>query len=275
MLDVNDPAQRRTAGNFLGWLLAPGAQGRAAAMARQLGVMYVIYNRKIWAAYSPGWRGYTGSSPHTDHIHVSLSWNGARGTTSFWRGRVSPIDRGTCAFFSGNPAVAATPKARTSPCPAPAPSPRGSSRKFGWLGNTGEHVRVGAAAARHPGVGHSGSATRQRLLGYRLGHDLPRTGALDDPTWAGLDPGTRSQTAPRWTPAEAADWALAQGSPTLHRSSAGTAAYALQVALRMPDRLRTGFVGQRTSRAVVRFRERHNLVPKPLVTEQVWELLDA
>jgi len=37
-------------------------------------VKYVIYNRKIWskAKSSQGWRDYTGSDPHTGHVHVSV-----------------------------------------------------------------------------------------------------------------------------------------------------------------------------------------------------------
>lgn len=65
-------------------------------MANRLGVMYVIHNRKIWSSYSPGWRDYTGYEPHTSHIHISLSWNGARAHTSFWTGRVWPADYDTC-----------------------------------------------------------------------------------------------------------------------------------------------------------------------------------
>jgi hypothetical protein len=35
-----------------------------------LDVAEVIYNRRIWTR-SEGWRTYSGSNPHTDHIHVS------------------------------------------------------------------------------------------------------------------------------------------------------------------------------------------------------------
>lgn len=37
-------------------------------------VKYVIYNRQIWSAKS-GWkpRRYTGSNPHTSHVHVSVT----------------------------------------------------------------------------------------------------------------------------------------------------------------------------------------------------------
>jgi hypothetical protein len=63
-------------------------------MARRLGVMYIIYNRRIWASYraEEGWRPYVGASPHTDHIHFSFSWAGARKQTSYWDG--TPVTYG-------------------------------------------------------------------------------------------------------------------------------------------------------------------------------------
>lgn len=55
-------------------------------LARRAGIMYMIYNRRMWRAYEPrGWSPYTGPNPHTDHIHFSFSWDGARGLTSFYR----------------------------------------------------------------------------------------------------------------------------------------------------------------------------------------------
>lgn len=42
--------------------------------AQRLGVNYVIWNRKIWspARDREGWRPYTLSNPHTDHVHISF-----------------------------------------------------------------------------------------------------------------------------------------------------------------------------------------------------------
>ena len=54
------------------------------ANSRELGVQLVIYRRKAWSGRYPhsGWRNYTGSNPHTDHLHVELSWNAARTLTT-------------------------------------------------------------------------------------------------------------------------------------------------------------------------------------------------
>jgi hypothetical protein len=264
-VNVGDPQERRVAADFLAWLTA-----RDGAMARRLGVMYVIYNRKIWSGWRDGWENYTGYSPHTDHVHISLSWNGARGHTSFWTGRVWRTDVGTCTYFANQPAVVATRKPRTNPCPAPAPTPRGSTQPTAWLGGGGGHVATARRLLGLPAGTVLDRPTRLRILKWQARHDLPRTGALDKPTWASLQPSTRQLYVPRWTPAEAASWGRAQGSPVLHPASAGTAVYALQTALRMPSRLRTGFLGSRTKTALVAFRRNHGLGTDPSTNDAVW-----
>lgn len=79
--------------DLMTWLLAPDELGNAAAMARRLGVMYVIWDSRVWKSYqaAKGWQPYSGASPHTDHVHLSFSWAGALGETSYWTGRVAPV----------------------------------------------------------------------------------------------------------------------------------------------------------------------------------------
>lgn len=88
MLSSTNPDQKAIADSVVAWLVAPDAQGRPGAMARRFGIMYIIWNRKQWRAYDMGrgWADYHGSSPHTDHIHFSFTWNGAMGKTSWWTG---------------------------------------------------------------------------------------------------------------------------------------------------------------------------------------------
>lgn len=66
-----------TADRFLRWLLASDAKGRPHARARRAGVMYMIYNRRMWRSYGPNafkWMPIPATSnPHTDHIHLSFS----------------------------------------------------------------------------------------------------------------------------------------------------------------------------------------------------------
>ena len=79
---------------LLSWLLKTDQYGNTAAMARRFGIMYMIWNHKIWKAYDPRWQAYSGASAHTDHVHFSFGWNGARKWTSYWDGTVAPIDFG-------------------------------------------------------------------------------------------------------------------------------------------------------------------------------------
>ncbi|HEV2888791.1 MAG TPA: hypothetical protein VGX28_00285 [Frankiaceae bacterium] len=75
------------------WLFATDKYGNKHAMARRLGIQYIIWNRQIWGSYSAsqGWRAYTGASPHTDHVHFSFSWPGANKVTSYWDGTVADV----------------------------------------------------------------------------------------------------------------------------------------------------------------------------------------
>lgn len=50
---------------------------------------YLIHDRRIWrdpeghSAAEAGWHDYTGSNPHTDHIHLSV-WDAAHTSTGPW-----------------------------------------------------------------------------------------------------------------------------------------------------------------------------------------------
>jgi hypothetical protein len=83
---VTDEQDTRAVSQVIGWLLATDEHGEPYAMARRLGVMYIIFNHSIWRAYAPeqGWVGYTGPNPHTDHVHFSFDRAGGLGDTSFW-----------------------------------------------------------------------------------------------------------------------------------------------------------------------------------------------
>jgi hypothetical protein len=97
MLSVDRAKERAVAEDFIDWLLDEGPDGEDAYNARRLGVMYVIWNRRIWSASraEDGWLPYRGPNPHTDHVHVSLTWSGAMKRTSFWTGEVADVGRGS------------------------------------------------------------------------------------------------------------------------------------------------------------------------------------
>lgn len=92
-VSTGDPVQAEQVEDFQAWLLAPDEFGNPGAMARRLGVMYIIWDTRIWKSYqaSRGWQPYTGASPHTDHVHISFSWAGALGATSYWTGQVATV----------------------------------------------------------------------------------------------------------------------------------------------------------------------------------------
>lgn len=50
----------------------------------ELGVQCVIWNRRIWSGSYPtaGWRAYTGTNAHVDHVHVELSKAAAQSLTA-------------------------------------------------------------------------------------------------------------------------------------------------------------------------------------------------
>jgi hypothetical protein len=86
--DATDSAQKADADALLAWLLATDQYGNKDALARRLGINYIIWNKRMWRAYNPsaGWQPYTkpGGDPHTSHIHFSFGWPGARKQTSWW-----------------------------------------------------------------------------------------------------------------------------------------------------------------------------------------------
>jgi hypothetical protein len=70
----------------LHWLFATDVNCNAYANARRLGIMYVIWNRRMFRMYDAdrGWAPYSGASPHTDHVHFSLTRAGGNKRTSYW-----------------------------------------------------------------------------------------------------------------------------------------------------------------------------------------------
>ncbi len=112
-VSASSPRDRRSVQSLMTWLLKTDRFGNRYAMARRLGIQYMIWNRRIWGSYaaSSGWRRYTGANPHTDHVHFSLSWSGARKNSSFWRPR---------GFTSPPPS---RPDRPTPPAPQPDPRP--------------------------------------------------------------------------------------------------------------------------------------------------------
>lgn len=100
MINSKIPEQKAQAESFLQWLLATDENGNEFAMARRLGVMYIGWGDEIWESYTQRWTELKGCYStqqssydtycHRDHIHISFSWDGAAGQTSFWGGDPTP-----------------------------------------------------------------------------------------------------------------------------------------------------------------------------------------
>jgi hypothetical protein len=92
-VNITRPAEKAMADAFIAKLLATDEYGNKYALARRMGIMYLIWDNHIWGSYraSEGWRDYHGASTHRDHIHISMSWAGALGRTSFWSGNVIDV----------------------------------------------------------------------------------------------------------------------------------------------------------------------------------------
>ncbi len=90
---------------FLKLALATDRYGNRDAIARRLGIMYIIWNDRIYSAsngfVAQPYRNHgCPSGPlskcsttlrHIDHMHISLGWSGARAITSFWDGTVAGV----------------------------------------------------------------------------------------------------------------------------------------------------------------------------------------
>ncbi len=96
ILDPRVEADQALAAALLDEILAPDDTGEPHALARRMGIMYVIWDDRMYAAYdgfepkrylSSGCRTRRTCSPtlrHRDHMHISLTRKGARGKTSWY-----------------------------------------------------------------------------------------------------------------------------------------------------------------------------------------------
>ena len=98
--DATTKAGRANAQRFLDKIFKTDKDGNAHALARRMGIMYVIWNDRMYSAWdqfepepylSSGCKSKKKCSKtlrHRDHVHISLSMAGAKGRTSWYAGRV-------------------------------------------------------------------------------------------------------------------------------------------------------------------------------------------
>ena len=270
MVDVKVVKEKAAAADFIAWATADDGRN-----ARRLGIMYIIYNKKIWSIYrvKDGWRT---SSGHTDHVHISLSWAGARGNTSFWTGKVAGEDYGPCAVFHKlRGALRAAP--RTTPCPALVPLVKTSARGDRVFGDKGSSTVK--AAQKVLGVKQTGNVdttTWKAILAYQKDNELRQTGVLDQATWASIQPSSvKTDAVSGYTRAKAIDWGLDRGSATLKPVTFGKDVAILQIALGMPARQQNGVFADVTEAKVKKLQADHDLKQDGIMGAAEWKALAA
>jgi peptidoglycan hydrolase-like protein with peptidoglycan-binding domain len=182
-VSYSNATHRANVNDVFHWLFATDAQGNKAAMARRLGLMYIIWNNQIWKAYQldRGWQAYNGSDPHTGHVHFSFGWAGAHQATSYWTNKVAPIDYGP----SGPPKTAPiTPI--TSPDNLPVITQYGSTTL--QSGSTGAAVKVVQTALRLTPDGTYGASTKTAVADFQNAQQMSVTGVFGPLDWKALFP---------------------------------------------------------------------------------------
>ncbi len=106
LLDATDPTDQALAAALLDELFAPDDLGQTHALARRMGIMYIIWDDTMYASYdgfaakrylSSGCRTKRRCSPtlrHRDHMHISLTRQGAKGVTSWYFAQPVPTPAG-------------------------------------------------------------------------------------------------------------------------------------------------------------------------------------
>jgi hypothetical protein len=101
--DATDPAQAATVNDLFAWLLATDGHGNTHAVARRMGIMYIIWNRQMWSSWDQAWEVICVQKrkhcrdpedrsivhPHADHVHFSFTRRGARMKTTYWHPELS------------------------------------------------------------------------------------------------------------------------------------------------------------------------------------------
>jgi hypothetical protein len=99
-VDAARPEQAFQAERFLERIFAPDRAGNTDALARRMGIMYVIWDDRIWSAWDgfvarpyrssscPSLRRCSRTLRHLDHVHVSITRGAAVGHTSWFARRL-------------------------------------------------------------------------------------------------------------------------------------------------------------------------------------------
>lgn len=257
MINANNSEQLALANALTRWLAAPDAQGRPGAMAKRFGINYIIWNRQQWRAYDPGrgWAPYYGVSPHTDHIHFSFNWDGARMRSSWWSG-VAVTTPLTNANYT--PALPVTPP--------PAPVMTASGYPLLEQGATGPEVVLAQKVIGVTADGKFGPITATALGAWQTKHGLSATKKLDNATWSKM-------VALKLIPSRVVHPLQQYVNVVLKRGSTGTAVKALQKAL--GGLVVDGSYGPATETKVKAYQQAKGLTVTGVTDSKVWNALIA
>ena len=150
--NANDPAQRAQAEIYAAWLIANAVELQCA---------YIIWNGRQWSwpRRAEGWRPYHGVSTHTDHLHIEVSWEGARQPSGLFSGGVPGLGSGTPA------PPGPVPPAPVPPGPVPPAGQRLAPRVF--VATYGPAARASQATSGVPALVTLGQAALESGWGQK------------------------------------------------------------------------------------------------------------
>jgi hypothetical protein len=221
-MDSRKAKDRAKVDQAIKWITANNGE-----VAYRLGIMYIIWNQKIWSIYYQelGWRKMASrgswTANHKDHVHISLSWDGAMAQTSWWTGKVLQVPRpGACGAGSNGPCLAMIgrssstgwPKVQVGPFlpyPSAVPAIGGSARvgltltavagtwtppgatlSYQWL--RGSSAIAGATAERYQvGAADIGKAIKVKVSATLEGTTVTKTSDSTTDTVPGVFPTPR------------------------------------------------------------------------------------
>ena len=124
-MDSRKAKDRKKVNQMIDWITRNRGE-----VAYRLGVMYIIWNQKIWSTYYQelGWRKMASrgswTANHKDHVHISLTWDGAMGQTSWWTGAILQVPKnGRCGTGSHGPCQPMIGRSKSKTWPATSVGP--------------------------------------------------------------------------------------------------------------------------------------------------------
>ncbi|QDO87212.1 hypothetical protein FNH13_01790 [Ornithinimicrobium ciconiae] len=273
-LSAYDPQERRTGDAVVTWLTDDDGE-----IARRLGIQSIIWNKRSWHASTGYWQGYAGKSDHTDHIHLSFTWDGAFMRTSWWTGVAlteEEADQGPCSVIGG--AYAAVPQARRTEVCVPAEVwPTNTGYTTVRPGGQGAGVELVQPLLEVEQTGVLDTETREALIAWQTEQGIPQTGVLDQLTYAAALGQELPELPEQALAVELPDYRVTEFSPfkrtVVTEGDRGEAVAALQKALGVED---DGIFGPKTAEALTAFAEEEPLVLDDLTATDtlVWHLLE-